>query len=213
MKPHEIYNLIMRETYTTSGLGVDWTTVIEPTGQKVYLLFQGSTTADDWLHNFDFLPRPCRPYKDMKYPWFCHAGIAKMYKSARDDIKTAIAEIMKEHPIYDICVAGHSQGGGIAQLCAEDLAYDGYATVSCVTFGSPRVFYGRNARYHICSQVILADQYENGSDIVPTVPPFAFSIGHARYGHTVHVGEPFSLLKVKDTAKYHMGYGDAELYE
>lgn len=204
MTPDKIFKLIQDARYITSGLDVDWATFID-IDKTLYVLFQGSTTKSDWVHNFEVWPMPCKPYKNMKHTWYCHAGIAKMYKSVRDEIRDAVELIQEDLPCTKIIVAGHSQGGGIAQLCAEDLAYIGNK-VECVTFGSPKVFYGSGAKDHIGSLGLRAMCYQNGSDIVPTVPPGAYVI------NPVHVGDPFCLLKTLDTAKYHMEYWREDLY-
>lgn len=206
MSPDSLFKLIQRAQYKTSGLGVDWCTIYVYDEEAIYVLFQGSTTAGDWIRDFEFWPAPVKPYKDMKQPWYCHAGIAKMYKSVRDEIRDCVELLQEDKPTWKLVIAGHSQGGGIAQLCAEDLAYIGNS-VDCVTFGSPKVFYGNQAKQHLHDLKVTATCYENGSDIVPTVPPGAFSL------EPVHVGEPFRLRNVFRTAEYHMGYGDPAIYQ
>lgn len=200
MTPEKLFNWILKAGYTSSGLGVEWT--LKNKEGEVYLLFQGSTTKEDWWHNFQFLPTAIKPYNDMKRPWYAHEGFVRMYKSARDTILAAVAVSGSQF----IHVAGHSQGGGLAQLCAEDLAWRGYK-VECVTFGSPNVFYGSQARKHLNDMKIIAENYENGSDIVPMVPPFGFKL------NPVHVGEPFKIRNILHAADYHMGYGDPGLYK
>lgn len=202
MNPSELFDWILHADYITSGLDVDWTLTYDELTGDPNLLFQGSTSKEDWLHNFQFLPKAIKPYKNMIKPWYAHKGFVNMYQSVRDDILAAAAVCGSK----TIHVAGHSQGGAIAQLCAEDLAYFGYKS-DCVTFGSPKVFYGKEAKYHLRNFKIQATNYENGSDIVPTLPPFAFSI------NPVHVGEPFRIVNVLKAADYHMGYGNPDLYK
>lgn len=138
----------------------------------------------------------------MVKPWYAHKGFVEMYQAVRNDILSAVAA----RNIKTVYVDGHSQGGGVAQLCAEDLAYWGYKVVCC-TFGSPKVFYGKEAMDHLHDFGVTATNYENGSDIVPIVPPGAFSI------NPIHVGEPFCIWNIFKTAEYHMGYGATDLYK
>lgn len=205
MEDYELFNMILSASYNHGGMGCDWT--VERVGATIYVLFQGSTTKEDWKHNFQFLPKPIKPYKNMSRTWYAHSGFVEMYKAVRDDINDLIKLILEEGGCHNIVVAGHSQGGAIAQLCAEDLVFRGYYVI-LRTFGSPKVFYGIESLFYIDDLNLHGICYENGSDIVPFVPPFAFSLFDG-----THIGEKFNVFKIGKCAEYHMGYGNKELYK
>ena len=206
MTPDELFIKIWNTQYRKGGKDVDYKMDFDSDNSTLFILFQGSTTKSDWWHNLMFWPQYISPYKHMEIKWKAHAGIVKMWQSVRDEVTNSLVDLVEIFGIEDIVVAGHSQGGGIAQLCAEDLAWHGL-TVSCITFGSPKVFYGRKTKKYLTEKHIDFANYENGSDIVPLLPPGAFTI------RPLHVGEPFRLRNVGKTADYHMGYGNADLYK
>ena len=45
-------------------------------GKTLYLLFQWTRTAYDWISNFDFV---AKPYKDMEITWRCHRGFLRVW--------------------------------------------------------------------------------------------------------------------------------------
>ena len=57
-------------------------------GKTLYLLFQWTRTAYDWISNFDFV---AKPYKDMEIPWRCHRGFLRVWKSIKPFVKDAVA--------------------------------------------------------------------------------------------------------------------------
>lgn len=138
----DLFNRILTGSYIHGPAGVDYSITLS--GTKVTILFQGSTTTEDWLHNFYFIPKAVKPYKNMSKVWFAHAGFVNMYHAVRDDILLAI----EPYKAYSFVVAGHSQGGALAQLCTEDLIFHGIPAdmIQCITYGSPRVFYGCSAK-------------------------------------------------------------------
>lgn len=175
--------------------------------KTIYVLFEESNGKEDWKNNFDFLPVPIKPYKRMKKTWFAHKGFVKVYHSVRDKVMNVTRELIVNHSDHKVVVGGWSHGGALAQLCAEDIYYNLGVKPTLTTFGSPRVFYGKVAERTI-RQAVADDsrQYENGSDIVPKVPPFA------RCVRSDHIGDNFNLWESRKTAYYHCDYGNEELY-
>ena len=144
----------------------------------------------------------------MKDEWYAHEGFVKVWHSIRDACILDVKKLIEDPSLksYCICCTGWSHGGALAQLCAEDLAYNG---IKCTyrTFGSPKVFYGKCTKEHLEKLPIIPGIcYENGSDIVPIVPIGAFCLNRT------HVGERFNILKTVAVKKYHKGYGDPSIY-
>lgn len=208
MFPYEIFNVIQNATYNHSGMSGDWAVVVNDDDRVIFPVFQGSNNFDDWVHNFQFWPKKVRPYKNMEDEWYAHKGLVDVWHSIRDECISSIIKIAssEDYKDYCVCCIGHSHGGGLAQLCAEDLAYRG---ICCTyrTFGSPKVFYGKKTREHLDNLPIATGIcYENGSDIVPLLPPGAFSM------NPIHIGECFDIFRLFNTVKYHTDYGNPGIY-
>lgn len=207
LKPYELYNLIIGSNYEKHGKDVDYVIKKDEENKKVYVLFLGSNSKQDWKSNFNFWPKPAKPYKNMKKRWYAHRGFVEAYQSIQRNLLTEISTIKANNPDYDILIAGHSFGGAIAQLCFEDCLYNSSLKSAykflCITYGSPKVIYSRWKRKQLKRFFII--NYENGSDIVPKLPPFAKVVDK------MHIGESFNFFKCF-TDKYHTGYGDSDLY-
>lgn len=202
MKDFELFNKIRSTKYTRTGKNCDW--YIEVNDNTLYLLFQESV-GWDWLYNFFAWPIPVKPYKDMKDKWLVHYGLIKVYKSARDVIMNAVKESYKEG--MKVIVGGFSHGGGLAQIASEDIFYQLSVKPEVILFGSMRPFMGKKTlEYAVSCFNEDSRSYQNGTDIVPYLPP---------YGKTLkfkHIGEKFNLFKIFKAGKYHEGYGEESLY-
>lgn len=152
---------------------------------------------------------PKRPYKNMKDVWKVHFGMAIIYGSIRDEIIENVKKFV-DNGGTKIYVGGWSQGGGVSQLCAEDIYYQFQIKPILTTFGSLRVGWGKKAWNHIADSVEKESIcYENGSDIVPHLPLRIWGFKNLL---GVHIGEKFNLFKIFNTPKYHSAYGDSALY-
>lgn len=153
-------------------------------GKTLYLLFQWTRTAYDWVSNFDFL---AKPYKDMEIPWRCHRGFLRVWKSIEPFIKDAVAN-PKYTKIYTV---GYSHGGAIATLAHEYVWFnrpdlrskenpDG---ITGYGFGCPRCYFGSILPWKKMPQE-LAQRWErfypirNLTDLVTHVPPRIFGFRH-----------------------------------
>lgn len=208
MKYNEIFNLILKTEYNHTELNGDWQVVVNQEEKTIFVLFEESNGKKDWFHNFLFFPVPVKPYKRMKSPWFIHWGFKRVYHSFRDDMLKKVNEKTKEFPNFKIIVAGYSHGGALAQIAIEDIIFNLKKPCKLITFGSPKPFFGKftlNKIKKIVENNIKI--FENGSDVVPHVPPFFFySLGKDC------IGEKFNIFKIFKTPEYHTGYGKKELY-
>lgn len=120
-----------------------------PTGYDMDVI----DSADSWLGNFAAW---CRPYREMRRPFWVHAGFMAMYRDVREYLFERVEEYMennyKNHvwhektgtlpaPEHKIIVTGYSQGAALATIAHEDLFFRGLDVCSIV-FASPRVFVG-----------------------------------------------------------------------
>lgn len=157
--------------------------IVVPDGNKLYIYFQWSKGAKDWVNNFRFLARPVRPYKDLRDGmWFCHGGFLEVWKSIEPLVADEIRNIKYDY----IEVGGYSHGAAIAQLCYEYIKYHRQdVVVKGVGFGCPRVVWGIlpsavKTRFEGFKVV------RNCKDIVTHVPPVIFGFRHV--GEIIKIG-------------------------
>lgn len=215
--------LSAKNKYIHTNEGGDY--YIEAEGDTLYLLFECSDDREDWINNFDFLPEersdipiskrafktildslnlPSKPYKDMLNKWRVHGGFLKVWKSMKDDIKTYVAEFLKNHSkIKKIVVIGYSHGAALAVLATEDMEYHYGNTykVSGYGFGTPRVLWGivpEEVRYRLRNFTSI----RNIPDIVTHLPPMTFGFRNA--GTLIKIGErgKYNLFKAHLSSSY-----------
>jgi predicted lipase len=138
--------------------------------------FRGSeeTGTADWITDLKFLQTPF-PYIKRNRKIKVHLGFNQAYQSVRDTVIRIVQESAHERVIC----TGHSLGGGLAKLCALDIAYNVPGkTVYVYTYGAPKV---GNAEFAKASNKKVPNTFRfvNGSDIVPTIP----------LGDYAHVGQ------------------------
>jgi len=106
------------------------------------------------------------PWYDKRVGW-CHAGFLKGARAITDkpDLK-----LDKSKPVV---VSGHSLGAAMGLIAAKLLHSKGYTINQWVGFGCPKALIGKRENSFYCKH------YQNGGDIVPTLPPF--------YRHQVEV--------------------------
>lgn len=165
---------------------------------KVIVVFQGSNSTSDWIHNFCFWKKP---YKNMEVPFRVHSGFLKYWKSCED----IIGEEVASYNPSSIVIIGHSLGGACATLAMEyfDFHYrkdNPNFSLECITFGAPRVL-GLLHYKKVKDRWKGTKLVNNGSDIVPCVPPYIFFYKHVT--EQIHIGELRHLINFFKPAKYH----------
>lgn len=181
----EIYNLVRTLDYHKSGEDCDWN-IIKVHDAKddkdcYCLIFEESTTNEDWKHNFDFLPRPIKAYKGWKHRLVYRDGFYREYQSARDEIhshlKLLLEDLAKEQSCnineLKLYVIGFSLGGSIAPIACEDI-YERYG-IKCVllAYEGANPCESLHTRKYIQScldEESIAFVYSN--DFVPRCAPF-----------------------------------------
>lgn len=208
MRAHEYFDLVKAGGYTKSGKDVDWKIVVNDGTREVILVFEGSTTWRDWLANFDF---PVRPYKKQQNTLWAHRGWAGRWKGCNDEVCAAVWRY--EHDImdrdYSLTIVGHSYGGAVAQLAAEDIFFRHGIRARLVTFGSPRPLFGRKTARHVESCLVSARQWLHANDMVGAMPPLP---GYRRVS-TTRIGK-FNLWHwLTKVRRYHSEiYWEADAY-
>lgn len=188
-------------TAPTVKAGLDLDYAIEEHDGKVYLLFPGSNSIIDWVNNFSF---PAHVYKHQDTIMLVHGGYAKIWNSAHKDI---VFDLILKCEALNVTpyIIGHSLGGAMALLAAEDYYHWTGKKARVLTFGAPKLCANKRTTRYIGSTCFV-NQYAQRNDIVTKLP-----WGY-RHVNLVPIGEKQSLKKLFDPKVYHMAYGDKNLY-
>lgn len=132
----------------------------------IVVAFRGSEKKiEDWLTNIDAVP------VEVEGGGKVHRGFYQDFMELRETIERSI-ELIRKHlnddsvPVY---FTGHSLGGALATIATRELMKDGYG--ACYTYGAPRV--GDYTYFEFVKTPVY--RVVNSSDIVPRVPPGAWS--------------------------------------
>lgn len=168
-------------------------------GTDLYLLFQESDGKKDWKDNLNFIPFPCKVYKNQENKLLCHRGFMKEYKSGNDEIMAELIVAIHQHTPKRVIVSGWSNGGAMALLATEDIHYRTGIKPILITFGSPKVAYNKETVKTFENACLSITEWCHVCDIVTDVP---FGGKHVR---RVDIGEkkPFGKL---NPWKYHTNY-------
>ena len=188
----ELLKLCISARYTHTANGGDY--AIRLNGDTIYVLFQHSNGALDWINNLDFLAKPFRsirglcsqafagkaePYKHMNESWKCHRGFLRVWKAMQDEIVCIMNDLVDSECTKRIVCAGYSHGAAIALLATEDMAfrYGDSCTVEGYGFGGPRVLYGE-VPDTVLDRLKRFTVIRNVPDLVTHLPPKAFGFKH-----------------------------------
>lgn len=204
MKPQELYNLTTKLIYKNVGDDVDYLCFVKD--GIIYLYFESSRTKRDWQNNFNF---PRKIYKKQDSCLKVARGWGDAYKSCNDLIMKELIELTEDYPFCPVVIVGHSYGGAMAVLAAEDLHYRTHIMPSVITFGAPKSLFGKNSKKYVescCAEIV---QYQHVHDIVPRLPPFT---GYYNVNPKWVGTERWKIWKTFKPS-YHISYGDEKLYK
>jgi hypothetical protein len=185
--PSHLESLEILDTQT--GKNNAW--ILRDSGRnRVWIVFRGTATKDEWEKNFELKQVPFvsrlldKNISRLAYPQLMehpqvpnndlfpeeqvkvHSGFVDIYTDIRDQIAGHVSNV------DEICIAGHSLGGALAQITAYDLANLAPGTpISTVVFGCPRV-----GNDHFASNLVnLGDlnhlvMVTNTCDLVTDIP-------------------------------------------
>jgi len=153
--------------------------------RSCWIIFEGSSSEEpnnaDWHHNFKFKLIT----KKIKTKIKVHTGLLQYYRM----VKKGILKAVKEFDI--VYIIGHSQGGGLATLGAENIKFH-YPTkeIICVPISSLRV--GNNHFVKAYNKKVLQSyRIWYGDDTVTRVPPYLFGYRHVNQG--IHLKKNYWL--------------------
>lgn len=145
------------------------------------LFLQPSKSTRDWINNFDF---PAEAYKDMPAPWMVHRGFKHVWQSAEDTVMPMILGSKR------LEIIGYSHGGPAALFAHESYVYHTGRFPRTVTFGSPRLVWGKIPK-EVENRFVGVLNIQVNGDIVTHVPPKLFGFRHV--GHVIPVGPKRSI--------------------
>lgn len=204
----DLFNLIKTtKDYKTAGDSVDYKVLVDDENHRIKLLFQCSHGDVDWKNNFDF---PVKPYKEQENTLYYHRGFAKAYKSANDAIMSDLISAVSKNQEYVVEISGWSLGGAMAVLAAEDFNFRTGRLSVLITFGSPKVCFGKKTKERIKNCCFLIRQFANVNDCVPDMPPFP---GYCHVDEVKIGYDSWNLFRWLNPNKYHTAYGDLKQYE
>lgn len=122
-------------------------------GNIVFVTFRGTDNGDNALRDISILPAKTQR------GYIVHQGVAKGFKT----LWPAISDRLKSMPDTRIIATGHSLGGGLAILLAEQIDCE------VVTFGSLKVYYRFGGTPTLKHTRIIRDD-----DPVPNLPGLMF---------------------------------------
>jgi hypothetical protein len=161
---------------------------------------RGTATLTDWLSDIECLPVPNGPDPGTG---LVHLGVLLVYEHIRG---SAIRLVQACPGLQRILVTGHSLGGGLAALCALDLARDGGFTMTpeLLTFAAMRAGDPQFAAF-VNLAIPINHRVVNWFDCVPQLP-FAPLYQHAGQEITVHGGwRPLDITYAHHLGTYERG--------
>jgi Lipase (class 3) len=132
--------------------------------RQAMVVFRGSErTAKDWFTNLDSRPGEAQKYYGREA--YVHRG----YYQSVDSIYDRIHEKLEAHHVREVAVAGHSQGGGDAQVAAPRLAAlaKDYHVTRAYLYEAPSVSDGHALSARFNDLKIHPIRVEQRIDIVP----------------------------------------------
>lgn len=208
MKPGEMFQFICNSenNYKENGDDLDW--LIHEDDDTLYLVFQPSRSASDWVNNFDI---GIRMYDHNGVKLYIHRGFARCYRSGNDMVMKEFLPRVEKAKGKKIVITGWSFGGAMSVLAAEDLFFRTGIKADVITFGAPNVaaFWSKATKKALFDSINSLTQYARVGDIVPICPPF-----FSKLKSPIKIGKfSFKMFPIIMQKALHKDYSNPELYK
>lgn len=131
-----------------------------------HIVFQGSTSIQDWILNLAAFTTPVMHEQSRVFA-MAHKGFVQQYTRARKTILNRL----KLLDVDNIYITGHSLGGAIGAICLHDLYYNEMesAKLHLTTFGCPKVGNEQFNKDLLATEAIMT-HFIHKNDIVTKIP-------------------------------------------
>ena len=140
---------------------------ILPTTKSIYVVIRGSSSALNWLDDFEVKLVPYISFPECNCT--VHNGFYKSTLNIVSKTVSTVKALKRQYPGYSVVVTGHSYGAACGQLLGMELIKNGI-NVKVYNYGQPRV---GDANYAAFVNTKITEFYRmtHNKDIVPHVPP------------------------------------------
>jgi triacylglycerol lipase len=142
--------------------------VIQDRGDCIMIAFRGSKSPEDFIKDAEFWLTNYGP----GYRSQVHHGFASDWRAIRNEVKARLEFLLEgASSRCKVFITGHSLGGALAVLAADEINRCRIPVAAVYTFGAPRV---GNGPFRDIYNAGLADKtfcIVNQNDIVPRTPP------------------------------------------
>jgi len=140
---------------------------ILPTTKSIYVVLRGSSSAINWLDDFEVKLVPYTSFPECNCN--VHYGFYNSALGVSSKAVSVVKNLMKQYLGHSVVVTGHSYGASCGQLIAMELERNGI-NVKVYDYGQPRV--GDN-KYAVFVNTKIEEHYRttHNKDMVPHVPP------------------------------------------
>ena len=176
-----LFSRCVNHSYIHTSTSADY--AYDRVGNHLYIYFQDSDGAVDWIRNLDF---PASAYKrNGRNVFYAHRGFLSVWKSLIPQME----RLVTDPTLKRVTVVGYSHGAALAVLCHEYVWYhrpdlrnslDGYG------FGCPRVLWGQRPD-EITGRWAAFTVIRNLNDLVTHVPPSVW--GYYHVGKMMEIGK------------------------
>lgn len=182
--------------------------------RDVYQIYFKETTDDSgWRANFEFASEYYDAFqfegKDIQLK--CASGWGGMYCALKHYIREQLSDLIKTYGLKEVEIIGWSLGSALAQLCAQDLFFNYNIKSHLFTFGSVKVWFGKDKdmKEYLSKCCVECYNFGDHNDIVFYMVPFC------KYFHMNKVvlkQDKFCLVNLFKPRKYHCEYWKPDYY-
>lgn len=138
-----------------------------PTTKSIYVVLRGSSSAINWLDNFEVKLVPYTSFPECNCN--VHYGFYNSALGVSTKALSVVKSLQKLYIGYSVVVTGHSYGASCGQLIAMELIKNGIG-VKVYDYGQPRVGDSNYATF-VNTKIEEYWRVTHNKDTVPHVPP------------------------------------------